>query len=273
MAIHFVSGKGGVGKTSIALALALNAFEKKKKVLFVQIGDLNPASDWLGFDVTETPKPCLFGFDVVAWTGPTCLKEYARWIIKSDKLVKLFFENKVSNSLIQVAPGLSELAILGKATSGYRKVGYPLDYDEIIIDSYATGHFLALFQAPISFSTIFKIGPMATQTASMLKVLKNPEMTHYYFVALPESLVIQETIELVNDFKSLLEMEPTLILNQYIAPSKNLNQSHFDSYLAQRFEYQSYAQKKYPNILCTPWVPHVPSRVSIEKISKAIHVF
>lgn len=271
MPIHFVSGKGGVGKTSVSLALASHFSQQGRKTLFVQLGELNPSSDWLGFGVTETPALCPLGFEVVAWTGPTCLKEYAKWIIKSDRLVKLFFENRVSNSLIQIAPGLSELAILGKATSGYRKVGYPLDYDEIVIDAFATGHFLALFQAPISFSGLFKSGPMATQTNSMLQVLKNSEMSKYYFVTLSESLVLQETQELVENFSGMISLKPQIIVNQYIKHAENLNDSHFDQFLKLQFEQQDDCEAVFPGLKKIPWVSNLPKKQAIEKMKLGLN--
>src|SRR5690606_4499899 len=98
--------------------------------------------------VAYAPAPLRPQVDVALWTGTESLREYAHHLLKVEKVADLFFENPVMRTFLNVAPALTELAILGKITSHPRRHGPPLPYDCLVIDAYATGHFLALLDAP-----------------------------------------------------------------------------------------------------------------------------
>lgn len=193
--IIFVTGKGGVGKSIFALALA-QKYSQGQKVLLVELGLHSFYSDFLGVSVEYRPTPLSKNLDIALWSGAECLKEYALHLLKAESLYKLFFENRISRALIDVAPALSELAILGKATSGIRQVGPELSYDVIIVDAYATGHFMALLRAPRGMNESIQFGPMAEQTRTILKTIRDPQICEYAIVTLPEELPAVEAEEL-----------------------------------------------------------------------------
>ena len=213
--IIFVTGKGGVGKSAVAAAIALKK-SKEKKTLLVELGSQSFYKDFFNLSqVGFQPQSLKPQLDVALWSGAECLKEYARYLLKVESLYKLFFENSVSRSLINVAPGLSELAIMGKATSHPRKVGPPLNYDCVVIDAFATGHFLALVKAPQGMAEAISFGPMGEQSRSIIKVLKDSEQAQYYVVSIPEDLPVQEAVELTHSLKNLIGIQAHQILNKY----------------------------------------------------------
>lgn len=215
--IIFVSGKGGVGKSSVAAALALKSARSGAKTLLAELGNTSFFAIALRQAFTSTPQPWREGVDVVVWDGVSCLREYALHLLKSEALYRLFFENAVSKSLIHVAPGLSELAILGKITSGPpRNVGPKLPYDVVVVDGFASGHFLALLRAPVGFAAAVHMGPMGEQSRAMMAVLKNPEICSYHFVSLPEELPVQETFEMVQAMKELVPQQPWIVKNRWL---------------------------------------------------------
>lgn len=211
--IIFVTGKGGVGKSTVALALAQNMAESKR-VLLVELGLRSFYGDFLNTTVTYQPRPLSKNLDIALWSGAECLKEYAIHLLKVEALYNLFFENRISRALIEVAPALSELAILGKITSGIRQIGPPLDYDAIVVDCYATGHMLALLRAPRGMAEAVKFGPMADQTATMLACIRDPKVCQYTVVSLPEELPAVEADELFREIKTEVGITPTLICNK-----------------------------------------------------------
>ncbi|MFN7727632.1 MAG: ArsA family ATPase [Bdellovibrio sp.] len=217
--IHLVTGKGGVGKSAVAAGLAYHYAQEGKKTLLAELGDESFYEDYLGLSSLnegQTVRSQL-GFDVALWSGTSCLREYALHLLKVQSLYKLFFENPVSRTLIQVAPALPELAIMGKVTSGPpRNVGPKLDYDCLVVDAFATGHFLALLRAPLGMIEAVRVGPMAEQSKGILKILKDPHITHYHLVCLPEELPVQESMELDRDIQSLVGIKPQLWLNKFI---------------------------------------------------------
>ncbi len=219
--IIFVTGKGGVGKSVVALALAhkyakshSHKSEKSPKVLLVELGVRSFYADFLGINVGYQPQKYREGIDVALWSGMECLKEYALHLLKLESLYKLFFENRLSRTLIDVAPALSELSILGKITSGVRGVGPKLDYDIIIVDAYATGHMMALLKAPRGLNETIQFGPMAEQTQSMLETIRNPKISEYVIVTLPEELPALEADELCRDITSEVGIAPKLLCNK-----------------------------------------------------------
>ncbi|MBX2995439.1 MAG: arsenical pump-driving ATPase [Bdellovibrionaceae bacterium] len=225
MKIHLVTGKGGVGKSAVAAALAYRCAQDGQKTLLAELGDESFYQDYLGLKPLregQTVRSPL-GFDVALWSGASCLREYALYLLKVESLYKLFFENPVSRTLIQVAPALSELAIMGKVTSGPpRNVGPKLDYDAIVVDAYATGHFLALLKAPIGMIEAVRVGPMAEQSKGILKILRDPQITNYHLVCLPEELPVQESLELDREIQALVNVKPYLWLNKLIDFPKSL---------------------------------------------------
>lgn len=214
--IVIVTGKGGVGKSTIAASIAYTAAQKGKKVLLVELGDESYYKSFLNLkSVNSVPSEAKdYGFQVALWDTESCLREYVLHYIKIDGLFKLFFENKVMRTFMNIAPALKELAILGKLTSGERNIGPEFRYDLVVLDGYATGHMLALLRAPKGMSETIKAGPMGVQSASIHRVLTDPNLTGYAIVTLPDELPTVEAIELQKIMKQEFEVEPQVILNR-----------------------------------------------------------
>lgn len=218
--IHFVTGKGGVGKSILAAALALKLSQEGKKTLLVELGDQSFFKDFFGVpQVGFQPTSIRPNLSLALWTGEACLQEYARHFIKVESLAKLFFENAVMRAFINVAPALPELAILGKVTSGPRKHGPPLPFDCVVVDAFATGHFIALLEAPKGMAEAVQFGPMGEQSRSIDAHLRNPEICKYHVVTLPEELPLKEADELISRLKAEFSIAPELILNKMMETS------------------------------------------------------
>lgn len=215
--IHFVTGKGGVGKSFFAATLAQSLakkanfspekFKGQKPILLAEFNDHSFYQDYLG----NSPHY----FDLAQWTGTECLKEYALHLLKVEALYKLFFANPISKALINVSPGLHELAILGRATSLPRKHGPPLKYQNMVFDAFSTGHFLTMLRAPGGLAKIIQFGPMGEQTRSIDEWLRKPEFCHVHIVSLPEELPVTETVELYHTIKEEFGLKPKVYLNKY----------------------------------------------------------
>jgi anion-transporting ArsA/GET3 family ATPase len=115
-----------------------------------------------------------------------------------------------------VAPGLNEIAILGKITSGIRKVGPALDYDLIVVDCYATGHALSLLQAPKGMMEAIQIGPMGHHSREIENVLRNPKLCGYIVVTLLEEMPVVETLDFCRSLKSELGVTCQVIANRVL---------------------------------------------------------
>jgi anion-transporting ArsA/GET3 family ATPase len=217
--IVFVTGKGGVGKSLIAAGIARALAMQGKRVLLAEVGENSYYKDFwnlneVGHDPRSVPgEP----FDLALWSGETCLREYVLYYLKIESLYRLFFENKVMRALINIAPGLSEIAILGKITSGIRKVGPPLEYDTIIVDTYATGHALALFRAPRGMMEAIHMGPMGNNSRDIKNVIEDADLTAFVLVSLLEELPVTETTEFHETLKSEFGITASIIANKVLS--------------------------------------------------------
>lgn len=215
--IIFVAGKGGVGKSLIAAGIASDEAKRGQRVLLAEIGDKSYYQDFFELSsVGHEPTRTALGFDLAMWSGETCLKEYVLYYLKLERIYHIFFENKVMRALINVAPGLNEIAILGKITSGIRKVGPPLPYDVIVVDCFATGHAIALLQAPRGMMQAIGFGPMGTHSREIDAVIRNPALCRYVIVTLLEEMPVTETLEFRVQLANLLNVIPDVIGNKVL---------------------------------------------------------
>lgn len=216
--IFIVTGKGGVGKSAVAAALAQQLASRGQKVLLVELGELSFYANYFATAVSYRTQNIFPGVDVAIWGGENCLREYLLHYLKIERIVSLFFENRVTKSLVNAAPALSEIAVMGKVTSGPRKIGPPMPYDAIVVDGYATGHLMALARAPKGLAEAIPFGPMGEQSRAIDRILRDPLRTQYVVVALPEELPVVETAELVQQLKNEFAQTPKVICNRVLSP-------------------------------------------------------
>lgn len=284
MEIIFVSGKGGVGKSAVAAAIALQSAQQGKKTLLVELGDQSFYQDYFESpEVHYKPLQLQENFHVSLWTGQDCLREYALHLIKVESLYKLFFENQVTRALITVAPALPELAILGKITSGPpRNVGPKMNYDCLVVDAYASGHFMALLHAPAGMAEAVGFGPMGEQTRAIQKIISDAKICKYLVVSLPEELPVVEALELSEKIEKCVGIRPRHLLNKTFSFNDNELQTTenlpegFTSHLKKSVEKQKLMKEKFSQsghvVQCLPWIFKQQTWSILNELAKAIRL-
>ncbi|HYI81521.1 MAG TPA: ArsA family ATPase [Thermoleophilaceae bacterium] len=196
----FVTGKGGVGKTTVAAALGLAAARAGRRVLVCEVGDQErltasfglPAA---GFREVEI-EPGLHAFSV---NPEDAIAEWLRYQLHSRTLAGLLGGSRIFQYLAMAAPGLAEMVTIGKVwelAQLERKTPSAAPYDLVIVDAPATGHGIALLRAPRTFAEIARVGPVNHQAEIVDGFLRDPAATAVVAVTLAEEMPVSETLDL-----------------------------------------------------------------------------
>src|SRR5688500_2535450 len=111
-----VSGKGGVGRTTIAALCGLALAQRGRRVLVATTGHDDRLAWMLGAPALgDTPVPVLPNLHVQRLLAPTCVREYGALVLHSGRLSKAVFDNRVVSRLLRAIPGLDDFAMVGKA--------------------------------------------------------------------------------------------------------------------------------------------------------------
>ena len=195
----FVTGKGGVGKSTVTAALALLSARQGHRTLVCELNALEQVAPALGHApsggrVTKL-EDNLYSVNI---QPEMAMEEYGLMKLRFRALYTVVFENPLVQSLVRFVPGVNDLLMLGKAFNHEREVdaeGRPV-WDRIIIDAPATGHGLTLFRLPHIIADAVPTGNMHLEATEMWSLLTDTKRTAIHLVSLPEDLPTQETCEL-----------------------------------------------------------------------------
>lgn len=214
--LHLVTGKGGVGKTTVATAMALALSRKDKRVLLAEINGSGRVPNLLGIaPVGYAMREIYDNLWLTDISSQEALKEYVLLIIRIEALYKAVFENRLVNSFLRLLPALGELTMLGKLWYELQqtKNGRPA-FDAIVVDLPATGHARALCQAPHAVAQSIGAGPMKDNAVKLDAMLKDQQLTRLHVVTTPEEMPITEAQELLQLATQLPMATGPLIINQ-----------------------------------------------------------
>ncbi len=195
----FVTGKGGVGKSTVSAALAQAWRDAGARTLLVEIeGQASSAAMLSGREIGYQPTPLAEHLAAVRITLTEALREYARMRLKVKLVADRLVGNPVIDQFAQAAPGFRELLVLGKLWSLSKETddrGKPR-WDAIVVDSPATGHGLGLLGMAGVIARMFPVGPVSAEARAVDAFVRDPDRVGVVLVALPEELPVTETLEL-----------------------------------------------------------------------------
>ena len=193
------SGKGGVGKTTMASSFALSCARRGDKTLLLELDVKDKASSLFGatdidFEIREI-EDNLYASNVTPWEA---MKEYALMVLKIKLIYKAVFENRVVRNFLRVIPGLNELVMLGKAyyhATETDDTGRPV-WDKVVVDAPATGHGIFFLKIPAVITDVISSGLMYDEAERILELLQDPSRTGIVLVTLAEDMPVNETLML-----------------------------------------------------------------------------
>jgi anion-transporting ArsA/GET3 family ATPase len=190
----FVTGKGGVGKTSVATALAVLGAAQGKRTLLCEIDAKGDLADVLETGpLSFTPREVLPGLHAMVMDTEASLREYLRLHIRIPFLARLGPLARTFDFVASAAPGVKEILTVGKLAYEVRE----RHYDLVIVDSPATGHVIGQLAAPEAIREVVRVGMVRNQVEWILQILQDPATTGAVVVTTPEEMPVTETIELL----------------------------------------------------------------------------
>ncbi len=214
----FVTGKGGVGKTTTAAALGRLAAERGKRALICEI-DTDPAMGRLFGDQRIGFEPTSIGEGIYACnlTASDCTTAFMHRFLPSRRIADLVLKNKVAQLFFESAPSVVEAVILDQLAT--LAVEHELCFDTIVVDLPASGHAVTFLKVPKSMARMVAVGDLAEHLRQLARLISDPSRTEIVVVTLPEEMAVNESLELWRKLTATVDTPVrTVIVNGERAP-------------------------------------------------------
>ncbi len=196
----FVTGKGGVGKSTISIALGLAAAARGKRTIICEISSQENASRVfrrakVGFHEVEVAD----NLWAISVDPDESMREYLLLQLKVRAMRDLLVRSRIFNYLAAATPGLKELVTIGKIwelAQLNRRVKKGQGYDLVVVDAPATGHGVGFLQTPRTFAGIARVGPIHSQAQALDRFITDHDSTGVAIVSLPEEMPVNESASL-----------------------------------------------------------------------------
>lgn len=211
----FVTGKGGVGKTTIAAALAWLAADRGKRTLVCEVDAKGNLADFYEtaptrFEEREiAPRLWAMSMDTEA-----SLKQYLSLQLKLPLVLRMGPLAKMFDFVASAAPGVREIITVGKLCWEVKEK----HYDLIVVDASATGHIVGQLTAPQAINQLVQVGLVRQQTGWMLDILDDPATTGLVVVATPAEMPVSETLDLTTRLREETKVDLAAVVVNRVLP-------------------------------------------------------
>ncbi len=204
--VLFLTGKGGVGKTSVAAAVGRLAASQGRRTLVVELDNQHPTLPGVfgkacGYEPVEVEKN--LAACNIEWAR--ALEDWVESIVSMRRIVRLIMKNRVVSLFLQVTPGARDLVMLWRVEQLTRH------YDTVVVDLPASGNAVAMLSVPLTAERLFAAGPIRRCADDLLAMYARAD-TRLALVAIPEEMVVNETIETVARLREVRGLAVEMIL-------------------------------------------------------------
>jgi anion-transporting ArsA/GET3 family ATPase len=211
----FVTGKGGVGKTTIAASLALLASKHGKRTLVGEVDAKGNLADFFEIGPTSfKEREVAPGLYAMSMDTEESLKEYLSLQLKVPLVARLGPLARTFDFVANAAPGVKEILTIGKFLWEVRE----RRYDLVVVDAVATGHITGQLAAPQAIQELVQVGMVRDQTGWMLDMLGDRAQTGVVIVAAPEEMPVNETLELAGKLREETVVDLAAVVVNRVLP-------------------------------------------------------
>ena len=227
-----VTGKGGVGKSTVAAALAMAGASTGRRTCLVEVEGRQMFSRLFStqaWDFTEREfRPGLWGLSIDA---DASLREYLAMFYGAKRLSRIVSNSSAVEFATTAAPGIKDVLLIGKVKEIERRrdADGRFHYDLIVLDAPPTGRIVNFLRAPDATTELVNIGPIRDQAQTVIDMLLDPRRTHLQLVTLLEEMPVQETIESASALTELGVTLGPVIVNRVL-------KERFDDAMRKAFE-------------------------------------
>ena len=220
-----VTGKGGVGRTTLAAAIGVLAARRGHRTVIVEVGE-------------QSRLPGLFA---VPARGPglaTSLdrhlesitidpdKALARWLqrVGGRAAGRLLASSSTFQYFAAAAPGARELIAMVAIWELTAASGTTGSYDVVIVDAPASGHAIGMLGSPATFGAIARVGPIAAHSRSVQEQVGDPQRCGVVAVAIPTEMAVSETLDLAGAVHETLGRDLDAVVVNQLLPRRFSNE-------------------------------------------------
>jgi anion-transporting ArsA/GET3 family ATPase len=192
----FVTGKGGVGKSTVATALGLLAARRGRRTIVAELARQERVRESFGQSGDTFEEVALAdGLFTISIDPESAMEEYLR--VKTGIVGHALGSSRLFQAFAMATPGMRELLSMGKAwelAQLQRRTSGAAPYDLVIVDSPAAGHGLGLLRTPRTFAEIARVGPIAATAQRIAATIDDRSFTAVLAVATGEEMPVNETL-------------------------------------------------------------------------------
>ena len=213
----FVTGKGGVGKTTVATALGLAAAARGRRAIVCEAGSQRRVPRLFGIEPPEGAGEVEVapGLATTSIEPNAVLRHWLEVQLRSRRLAALLSRTPVFVLFAAAVPGAREVITLAQAwnlAQPRRWGGREQGYDTVIVDAPASGHALGMLRTPRTFGDIARVGTVRRQADRVRSLLTDARRTAYVAVTIPEEMPVTEALEFERKLHEEVGAGPTVVV-------------------------------------------------------------